>query len=80
VGDPMYGGRRRQIAGQVPQLNALLQAFRRQALHAQRLRFVDPAGERELEFEAPLPADFQSLLRALRADLRACLHAVATRR
>lgn len=41
-------------------------AFRRQALHAHRLRFFHPRDGRELVFEAPLPADFADLLERLR--------------
>jgi 23S rRNA pseudouridine1911/1915/1917 synthase len=73
VGDPVYGGRRRQVAGDVVPLNALLRDFRRQALHAQRLQFAHPLSGRALEFQAPLPADFVALLSALRADAGATL-------
>jgi 23S rRNA pseudouridine1911/1915/1917 synthase len=38
----------------------------RQALHAQRLRFVHPRSRRVIEAEAPLPADFETTLAALR--------------
>jgi 23S rRNA pseudouridine1911/1915/1917 synthase len=38
----------------------------RQALHAWRLRFKHPRLDRWMEFEAPLPPDFQSTLDALR--------------
>jgi len=68
VGDPVYGGRRRLVAGEADELNALLRTFQRQALHAQRLQLAHPINERALEFEAALPADFQSLLKALRAN------------
>ena len=67
VGDPVYGGRQGRVAGDAAQLNALLHAFARQALHAQRLTLVHPGSARELSFEAPLPADFQALLAQLRA-------------
>jgi 23S rRNA pseudouridine1911/1915/1917 synthase len=40
--------------------------FGRQALHAFRLGFDHPTDERELHFEAPLPADFEDLLARLR--------------
>jgi 23S rRNA pseudouridine1911/1915/1917 synthase len=70
VGDPVYGGRRRLLAGEVAGLNTLLQAFKRQALHAQRLTMTHPGNGRERAFEAPLPADFQTLLAALRQDAR----------
>jgi 23S rRNA pseudouridine1911/1915/1917 synthase len=71
VGDPVYGGRRRQIGGHAGELNEVLHDFRRQALHAQRLQFEHPINGRQMRFEAPMPADFESLLRALRADARA---------
>src|SRR5580693_2598967 len=62
VGDPVYGSRRRLVAGEADELNALLGTFQRQALHAQRLQLAHPINERALEFDAPLPADLQSLL------------------
>jgi 23S rRNA pseudouridine1911/1915/1917 synthase len=40
--------------------------FERQALHAYRLAFQHPADGRRLEFEAPPPPDFMSLLKRLR--------------
>lgn len=40
--------------------------FGRQALHAFRLGFDHPSDDRELVFEAPLPADFADLLARLR--------------
>ena len=41
-------------------------AFPRQALHAANLGFVHPVTGEELTFEAPLPADMEALLGALR--------------
>ncbi len=40
--------------------------FGRQALHAWRLGFDHPTDERALQFEAPLPADLEELLKKLR--------------
>ena len=40
-------------------------AFGRQALHARRLSFLHPADGRPLVFDAPPPADFESLLARL---------------
>lgn len=68
VGDPVYGSRRQLAAGATPALNATLKAFPRQALHARRLAFTHPTSGEPLAFEAPLPADFQALLVALRTD------------
>ena len=66
VGDPVYGGRRRQIAGAGEELQSALRRFRRQALHAQRLALDHPVTLRHHTFESPLPADFSELLDVLR--------------
>ena len=39
----------------------------RQALHAQRLTFTHPATRAPITVEAPLPADMQRVLEALRS-------------
>lgn len=65
VGDPVYGGRGRVAAGVAPALAAQIDGFRRQALHAERLRFVHPSSREPVEFSAPPPADFAALLAAL---------------
>jgi len=69
VGDPVYGGRPRLPPQSGEALRSLLQSFPRQALHARALAFPHPEDERELQFESPLPADFENLLTALRDDL-----------
>jgi 23S rRNA pseudouridine1911/1915/1917 synthase len=66
VGDPVYGMRRRLVAGGPSALNAALQNFKRQALHAERLHFLHPLSGRAQQFEAPLPADLRALLELLR--------------
>ncbi|MDI3262248.1 MAG: 23S rRNA pseudouridine(1911/1915/1917) synthase RluD [Fulvimonas sp.] len=68
VGDPLYGGGLRLPRGAGAALAAALRGFRRQALHAEQLAFVHPLTGQALAFQAPLPADFQGLLAALRAD------------
>ncbi|MDF1822510.1 MAG: 23S rRNA pseudouridine(1911/1915/1917) synthase RluD [Alcanivoracaceae bacterium] len=68
VGDPAYGGRMKFPAGASQSLRDALQAFPRQALHARRLGLVHPVSGEEMVFEAPLPADMQSLLSTLRTD------------
>ena len=45
--------------------------FPRQALHALRLSFRHPLDGRKLSFEAPLPADLQTLQKQLRATRKA---------
>ena len=66
VGDPVYGGRLALPKGASDELIATLRGFRRQALHAAKLGFTHPVSGEEMEFEAPLPEDFQGLLQALR--------------
>lgn len=61
VGDNVYGARRRSGM-------ATADAFPRQALHARHLAFAHPATGAPLSFEAPLPADLQALLLALRQE------------
>jgi 23S rRNA pseudouridine1911/1915/1917 synthase len=71
VGDPLYAGRRRIPAGCSPALIAELTAFSRQALHAARLLLAHPLSGKEVEWEAPLPADMTQLLKVLESDARA---------
>ncbi len=68
VGDPVYGGRLAMPAGASPELVETLRNFRRQALHAARLAFTHPRSRETIACEAPLPADFEALLAALRED------------
>ncbi len=65
LGDPVYGGREQLAAGLAAELAQRVRGFRRQALHAERLGFVHPRERREVEFEAPPPADLAELLAAL---------------
>ncbi len=71
IGDPVYGGRRKlspRVLGEAAVAAAA--AFPRQALHAATLGFVHPVTGKTLRFEAPLPADMQGLLAALRGSGR----------
>ena len=67
VGDPVYS-RLANPRGATPELAALLRGFRRQALHAEKLAFVHPASGDTVTSEAPMPADMQALVEALRTD------------
>jgi 23S rRNA pseudouridine1911/1915/1917 synthase len=71
VGDPVYGGRLALPKGASPALIEALRGFRRQALHAARLELVHPGSGELVHFEAPLAADLQALLAALRLDASA---------
>lgn len=72
VGDQTYG-RGPGLAGLKPgdaaadHAIATIKNFRRQALHAKVLGFAHPATGETLRFEREAPADFQSLVAALRA-------------
>jgi len=70
VGDPVYGSRLARPQGSGEALISALRAFKRQALHAAVLAFDHPVSGDRLSFEAPLPADFASLLAVLRVDAR----------
>jgi 23S rRNA pseudouridine1911/1915/1917 synthase len=65
VGDPVYGGRRRLPAGASPVVIEALEGFKRQALHAARLKLAHPLTGEEVEWEAPLPADMAHLIAVL---------------
>jgi 23S rRNA pseudouridine1911/1915/1917 synthase len=71
AGDPVYGGRKRVPKGATPALIAMLESFSRQALHAAHLKLAHPISGKEVEWEAPLPADMKKLVAALEADAKA---------
>jgi 23S rRNA pseudouridine1911/1915/1917 synthase len=63
VGDALYGGVHRRVAGD---LRAVLH-LERPFLHAARLAFAHPSDDRRLEFTSPLPEDLQHVVDELRA-------------
>ncbi len=68
VGDPFYGGRNislRHVTGLPSDSDEL--RWKRQMLHAHRLKVTHPIHNTPLELIAPLPTDMQELLEALRA-------------
>jgi 23S rRNA pseudouridine1911/1915/1917 synthase len=70
VGDPVYGGRRRVPGGASPAVIVELDKFNRQALHAARLKLAHPLTGKEMEWEAPMPADMAHLVKVLEKDER----------
>jgi 23S rRNA pseudouridine1911/1915/1917 synthase len=54
-----------------PALVQALGAFKRQALHAERLALEHPTTGESLAWTAPLPADMTALVNALRLDATA---------
>ena len=71
VGDPLYAGSYRQPKGATPELAETLRAFRRQALHAEKLEFVHPVSGETVSTQVPMPADMALLISTLRADTAA---------
>ncbi len=71
IGDPLYGGPLKLPKGASEELIAALRGFKRQALHAEVLEFTHPTSGKVVSVRAPLPADMQHLLVALRADAKA---------
>jgi len=73
VGDPVYLRRVPAAAKSLDQpLRGRLLDFPRQALHAASLGFKHPGTGRLISFEAALPADMQTLLSDIEADLSGC--------
>ncbi len=67
IGDPTYGGHRKASAALLGSAAAAAaDAFPRQALHAAALGFDHPVTGDRLDFAAPLPADLDAVLSALR--------------
>ena len=67
IGDRRYGGHLWKSV-QDPLKRKAVREFDRIALHASRLAFEHPETHREVSFSAPLPPEFEALLRALRRD------------
>jgi 23S rRNA pseudouridine1911/1915/1917 synthase len=63
-GDPVYGGRKKNL---ILQKTGEELIPRRQMLHAWRLGFAHPRSKEPMSMEAPLPADFQEVLKALQS-------------
>jgi 23S rRNA pseudouridine1911/1915/1917 synthase len=63
VGDPLYGGVHRRVAGDLRAVTHLERPF----LHAARIVFTHPRDGRRMEFASELPDDLQKVLDELRA-------------
>ena len=68
VGDQLYGGGLRLPKGATPQLAETMRAFKRQALHAEKLEFAHPVTGKLVSAIAEMPDDMRELIAALRAD------------
>lgn len=65
VGDATYGWRYKIPAKSTPELQQMLMAFRRQALHAISLSLSHPVSGQEMSWKAPMPEDFSALIKLL---------------
>jgi 23S rRNA pseudouridine1911/1915/1917 synthase len=70
VGDPVYGGRLRVPAGASARLRAALHGFRRQALHAVKLRLVHPGSGEVMQWGVSVPGDMGRLMEVLAEDAK----------
>ncbi len=68
LGDPVYNGRARRMAGASAELTACLDNFKRQALHAFELELVHPQSKEMIGWQAPIPDDMLAVADALRVD------------
>jgi 23S rRNA pseudouridine1911/1915/1917 synthase len=67
VGDPVYGmGFRTKASALPPKIRAPLEGLNRQALHAFSLGFAHPLSGKPLAFRSRMPADFASVIKALK--------------
>lgn len=65
VGDQVYGGKERISGVKEVKVRKVTRELGRQALHAAILGFVHPGTMKYMEFQAPVPEDFQKVLDAL---------------
>jgi 23S rRNA pseudouridine1911/1915/1917 synthase len=70
VGDALYGGRPRLPKNASESFIVMLRGFKRQALHAAQLTLTHPVNGELMTFNAPIPEDFVSLLKAVREDTK----------
>jgi len=66
IGDPVYGGRLRIPKHASDELANGLRGFRRQALHAGRLKFEHPLTQDNVEFSRPVATDMENILNIMR--------------
>lgn len=71
LGDQSYGGGQAKPLAKLKktlqsEAVAIVAGFNRQALHAAKLRLVHPKTREIMQFEAPMPADMETLMRSLR--------------
>jgi 23S rRNA pseudouridine1911/1915/1917 synthase len=68
VGDTVYGNRKHIPPSSDPELITVLQNFKRQALHAEKLSLIHPDTNDELSWSVDPPEDFNTLINVLKQD------------
>ena len=68
IGDQVYGGRLALPKGASQELIQILRHFKRQALHATKLKFEHPESGEMIDLQVEPPKDFQALVETLRRD------------
>ncbi|MFK5947984.1 MAG: 23S rRNA pseudouridine(1911/1915/1917) synthase RluD [Methylococcales bacterium] len=68
VGDPVYGGRFQMPANCSEELELILRAFKRQALHATKLGLQHPETNEYCEWELDMPEDMVNLIKAIETN------------
>jgi 23S rRNA pseudouridine1911/1915/1917 synthase len=71
LGDPQYGSPLQNDAHLNEEIRNEIINFNRQALHAKKIIFLHPVTKEYISCEAPLPSDFQILLKKLQKYRRA---------
>jgi 23S rRNA pseudouridine1911/1915/1917 synthase len=65
MGDRVYGGNTRKIAGERTKNTEFVEDFPRQALHSKKIFLIQPHSGEELSFETELPDDMKELEKRL---------------
>ncbi len=68
IGDQTYGKNTRKICSLSEHQQIYVSNFKRQALHSCKLSFIHPVTSNLMEFEAELPTDMQTLIKALESE------------
>lgn len=66
IGDQLYGGNLRKIAGEKNQYKHFIETFPRQALHSKTISFIQPTTQKEIFLESKLPDDIIELINNLK--------------
>ena len=66
LGDSVYGGRKKFVAGTTETVKKEILKFPRQALHAEKLEFIHPTSGKSVNYSAKTPKDLTQLIELLK--------------